>query len=73
MRLTTPSICAYRGDLRCALRQMHQPTSASQYDVCDDAQAQGHSNEDNLDRTVFVGNLRATMKPKAIKQLFARC
>lgn len=49
------------------------PTSASLFQRPYVFQAQGSSLEDNLDRTVFVGNLRATTKPKAVKQLFARC
>jgi RNA recognition motif-containing protein len=28
--------------------------------------------EERLDRTIFVGNIKADIKPKALKQLFAR-
>jgi hypothetical protein len=40
----------------------------------EDGKAAAHVSkaDDKLDRTVFVGNLRAAMKPKAIKQLFSR-
>lgn len=35
-------------------------------------QAEDQGPDDKLDRTIFVGNLHAVMKPKAIKQLFSR-
>jgi hypothetical protein len=40
--------------------------------LCSGLQAEDGRADDKLDRTIFVGNLRAAMKPKAIKQLFSR-
>jgi hypothetical protein len=51
---------------------LHVPKLQACCTWCPGLQAMDSSVDDKLDRTVFVGNLRAAMKPKAIKQLFSR-
>jgi hypothetical protein len=57
---------------RTVRKFVSKPSDTGMFTWCPGLQATDSSVDDKLDRTVFVGNLRAAMKPKAIKQLFSR-
>lgn len=63
---------AYSGTQCTCCASWHACVDSSQPACRHWLQAHDHSTEDKLDRTIFVGNLRASTKPKAIKQLFSR-
>lgn len=71
-----PSACCQQHGCERVFRRVNSRAEpcrhAGVFTWCPGLQAVDGSADDKLDRTIFVGNLRAAVKPKAIKQLFAR-